>query len=459
MAQISEEDVGTNEDYRQYLSYPMFSNEGKASLTISELPNFVHINEEELGVFFDKGIDLRKIIAQSVDAAIQEIVPPVIARSVTIALVTTKQIALKDFALEPDDRRLLKGTHLIVQNLAGSLALVTCREPLKMSLNNFLKKKLDEFVLLSEQDKETIVNAASRDNLDLGCALIKKAVIEKALEDINKDHTINEQIELRREAATKHEVFRNDEYINNALFEIIPEQLRPRIGGLSDEEFKIYEDFQKDKRTTAFLDKKPDNPKDRQDKLITSIRDNEPIDNIRDLLAKGPQLNAVEVAQRVQLLLIENKDNMNYYVEILKLLKDSKDGKDLKPEDMYDHFSEHLTGNKKDFEIAVIELCKVGYFPGAVLQDYLKKHTAQHYKDPDYEAKAQAMLNEWVGLGQDIKDVLGSIGDRSSKGSEDKSKKVDEDIKNALGNLSDRFNKGSEDEIKKFFYFTLKYAT
>jgi CCR4-NOT transcription complex subunit 1 len=33
--------------------------------------------------------------------------------------------------------------------------------------------------------KEDIIQIASVDNLDLGCALIKKAVIEKALEDVN----------------------------------------------------------------------------------------------------------------------------------------------------------------------------------------------------------------------------------------------------------------------------------
>ena len=93
-------------------------------------------------MYIDKGVDLKKIIAQAVDSAIQEIIPPVISRSVTIALVTTKQLALKDFLLEPDDQKLLKGTHHIAQNLAGSLALVTCREPLKMSLNTLLRKKL-----------------------------------------------------------------------------------------------------------------------------------------------------------------------------------------------------------------------------------------------------------------------------------------------------------------------------
>jgi CCR4-NOT transcription complex subunit 1 len=36
------------------------------------------------------------------------------------------------------------------------------------------------------------------DNLDLGCALIKKAVIEKALEDVNQDRTIIDELEKRK---------------------------------------------------------------------------------------------------------------------------------------------------------------------------------------------------------------------------------------------------------------------
>eukprot|EP01015_Nassula_variabilis_P028765 TRINITY_DN6055_c0_g1_i1.p1 TRINITY_DN6055_c0_g1~~TRINITY_DN6055_c0_g1_i1.p1 ORF type:complete len:100 (+),score=35.78 TRINITY_DN6055_c0_g1_i1:63-362(+) len=56
------------------------------------------------------------------------------SRSVTIAIITTRELALKDFASEPDEQKLMKGTKLIVQNLAGSLALVTSREPLKQSL-------------------------------------------------------------------------------------------------------------------------------------------------------------------------------------------------------------------------------------------------------------------------------------------------------------------------------------
>jgi hypothetical protein len=47
----------------------------------------------------EKGIDLKVIITKAVDDSIQEIVEPVIDRAVKIALVTTKQLTMKDFAL------------------------------------------------------------------------------------------------------------------------------------------------------------------------------------------------------------------------------------------------------------------------------------------------------------------------------------------------------------------------
>jgi hypothetical protein len=69
----------------------------------------------------------------------------VVDRSVTIALITTRELVLKDFAYDGDYNRVLKAADLIVQNLAGSLALVTCREPLRMSLNTNLKKIFEQF--------------------------------------------------------------------------------------------------------------------------------------------------------------------------------------------------------------------------------------------------------------------------------------------------------------------------
>jgi len=86
-------------------------------------------------------------VAEAVDAAIVEILPPVVDRSVTIALITTRELVIKDFAYDGDHEKILKAADLIVQNLAGSLALVTCREPLKMSLSTNLRKVLAQILL------------------------------------------------------------------------------------------------------------------------------------------------------------------------------------------------------------------------------------------------------------------------------------------------------------------------
>ena len=48
----------------------------------------------------NQGVDLKLIITKAVDDSIQEIVEPVIDRAVKIAIVTAKQLILKDFALE-----------------------------------------------------------------------------------------------------------------------------------------------------------------------------------------------------------------------------------------------------------------------------------------------------------------------------------------------------------------------
>ena len=85
---------------------------------------------------------ITELVTKAVDQSIIEILKPVVDRSVTIALITTKELVLKDFAYDGNCQRIIEASEQIVQNLAGSLALVTCREPLRIQLNNFLHKAL-----------------------------------------------------------------------------------------------------------------------------------------------------------------------------------------------------------------------------------------------------------------------------------------------------------------------------
>ena len=75
-----------------------------------------------------------------------QIIAPVVERSVTIACIASRELVLKDFAMEPDEQKMRSAGHQIVMTLAGSLALVTCKEPLRVSIAHHLRTLLQPHV-------------------------------------------------------------------------------------------------------------------------------------------------------------------------------------------------------------------------------------------------------------------------------------------------------------------------
>jgi CCR4-NOT transcription complex subunit 1 len=65
-------------------------------------------------------------------------------RSVTIAGISTRELVFKDYATESDEAKLRNAGMLMSQKLAGSLALVTCKEPLKSNLTAHIRSNLVE---------------------------------------------------------------------------------------------------------------------------------------------------------------------------------------------------------------------------------------------------------------------------------------------------------------------------
>ena len=116
---------------------------------------------------------LKRTVPIAVDRAIREIIQPVVERSVTIACITTKEIVTKDFAMESDENKMRKAGQLMVANLAGSLALVTCREPLRSSVSTHLRQILTSNIgneKMTEEEQnilEQCVQSCATDNLEL----------------------------------------------------------------------------------------------------------------------------------------------------------------------------------------------------------------------------------------------------------------------------------------------------
>jgi hypothetical protein len=129
---------------------------------IPSLAAFVMINRgTQLFALYPQ---LKRLVATAVDRAIREIISPVVDRSVTIACVTTRELIMKDFAMEPDENKIRKAAHQMVQNLTGSLALVTCKEPLRVSIVNHLGALLDQ--ASAQLDRQLVENACNQGNDD-----------------------------------------------------------------------------------------------------------------------------------------------------------------------------------------------------------------------------------------------------------------------------------------------------
>ncbi|PIA50222.1 hypothetical protein AQUCO_01300751v1 [Aquilegia coerulea] len=183
----------------------------------------------------------QSILPTAMERAIKEIMTPVVQRSVTIAMQSTRELVLKDFAMESDESRIYKSAHLMVASLAGSLAHVTCKEPLRLSISNHLRNSLQSLNVANDL-LEHAVQIVTNDNLDLGCAAVEEAASGKAEQAI--DGEIAGQLAVRR----KHREGVGATYFDASTYTqgplgVVPESLRPKPGRLSLSQQRVYEDF------------------------------------------------------------------------------------------------------------------------------------------------------------------------------------------------------------------------
>lgn len=183
---------------------------------------------------------MRKLTKLSIEESTNEIIQPVTNRVVPIALVTSRQLILKDFALESNAAKMEQGIQFIVQSLASNLSMITCKEPLKQSMgqkfHQLIKKKLGLQELPSEF--AAIIEQLVNQNLNAGCLKIQNEIKQKALEEIKKDEALARALQIRKSDSSFKDTSRI--YLNQFL----PEVLKPKHNGLTDLEFQVYQDFE-----------------------------------------------------------------------------------------------------------------------------------------------------------------------------------------------------------------------
>ncbi|KAK4119530.1 Not1-domain-containing protein [Parathielavia appendiculata] len=191
---------------------------------------------------------LHEIVRQALTRALQDIIQPVVDRSVTIAAISTHQMVRKDFATEPDENRVRTAAINMVKRTAGSLALVTSKEPLRANLANYLRNLSAD---LPQGLPEGIIMLCVNSNLDLASSVIEKCAEERAVPEIE------EMMEPELEARRRHRLQRpSDPYIDHGLSRWAmtiphPYKLQPNLGGLNAEQMAIYDDFAHQSRANS----------------------------------------------------------------------------------------------------------------------------------------------------------------------------------------------------------------
>ena len=187
---------------------------------------------------------LREIVQDAVRRAISEIIAPVVERSVTIATIATSALIHKDFARESDEDRVRRSAQQMVRQLSGSLALVTCKEPLKMSMTNYIRAAQTE--LPEQAFPEGVLLMCVNDNLDTACNIVEKQAEERSMPEI-ESHIENE-IAQRRQHRAEHP---NENFMDpsfNRWAGYIPDPYKQTSGGLNSEQMAIYLEFARQSR-------------------------------------------------------------------------------------------------------------------------------------------------------------------------------------------------------------------
>ncbi|KAI9280718.1 CCR4-Not complex component, Not1-domain-containing protein [Sporodiniella umbellata] len=185
----------------------------------------------------------KRWVLQAVKQSIFDIIGPVVERSVAIASVSTRELILKDFAVESDEKKIRKAAHLMAESLAGSLAMVTCKEPLHTSMATHLRSI---FVAngLSEVAAEQAATLTATENLDLVCTVIEKTAMEKVIAEVDEVMAMAYNSRKKhRERDGVQPYFDMDIFSVSRYSATLPEPLRPKPNGLQANQLRVYEDF------------------------------------------------------------------------------------------------------------------------------------------------------------------------------------------------------------------------
>ncbi|KAG9120265.1 hypothetical protein FRC07_004317, partial [Ceratobasidium sp. 392] len=190
----------------------------------------------------------KRAVQVAIESAVREIILPVVDRSVTIASISTKELVAKDYALEADEMKVRKAAQQMVQNLAGSLALVTCKEPLKNNMALHIRQVLTEVGFTELMVPEQIILRVVADNVDMSCTAIERAAMDRAVTVIDEAFASSYELRRRHNEQRPSQPFWDPTMPVMHYQSSLPDPLRIKPSGLLTQQTRVYDDFSQPRR-------------------------------------------------------------------------------------------------------------------------------------------------------------------------------------------------------------------
>lgn len=185
---------------------------------------------------------LKRIFQLSLAKAVKDLLPPLVHRTNTVCVVTTKALIQKDFAFEVDETKFRKAYINTIRHFADHLIIASSADLVRDTIQSNIHQYLQVYVndaAFAEQ-----IPIAVNDNLNLALSIIQKATIEKAVSDM--DEAMLPALALRRQFSitSPNQLFCDTQNASKYAMSL-PEPLGIKPGGVNAEQFRIYEEFGK----------------------------------------------------------------------------------------------------------------------------------------------------------------------------------------------------------------------
>ena len=195
-------------------------------------------------------IDITNILSEVMANSIQEIIPYIIDKNVKSSIVTSIFLVNKDFMYEKDENKYISSLENTMNVLAMSLSTMNTKDLLKQ----YICAEFDKILYKKNLTKKTIEKIKQQPKsefLSIGLDYIQNFINKEAPKILRENSSVKEVLEKRRQNNMNNNggnnVFIDDKHYKDytKIMKNLPDKLHPNETCITEEEYKIYENFGK----------------------------------------------------------------------------------------------------------------------------------------------------------------------------------------------------------------------